>query len=73
MLSLGRIAKTFVLIADSNGTLIEKKGNKEIYNENAGSDDESSIDEDDIVNLDPNEILMNTVVESLADAVKSEL
>lgn len=60
-----------VLISDSNGTTVEKKGNKEVYNES--SDIESSVEEDEIVNLDPNEILINAVAESLADAVKTEL
>jgi len=54
---------------DLNGTTVEKKGNKEAFNENAIVDNE----EDEIVNLDPNEILINTVAESLADAVKTEL
>lgn len=67
------MAKTFVFISDSNGTTpVDKKGNKEILNENAASNQESSI-EDEIVNLDPNDILINTVAESLADAVKTEL
>lgn len=68
-----RIAKVFVLISDSNGTTVEKKGNKEIYSENTGLDNDALIEEDDIVNLDPTEMLMNTVAESLVDAVKTEL
>lgn len=67
-----RITKSFVLISDSNGTIVEKKGNKEIYNENTSTDNDVLVEEDDIVNLDPNEIL-NTVAESLVDAVKTEL
>lgn len=64
------LAKVFVLISDSNGKTVEKKGNKEIFNESTS--DDSSL-EDEIVNIDPNEILMNTVADALADAVKSEL
>lgn len=67
------IAKTFVFIPDSNATAVEKKGNKEIFSQNTSSDSDATIEEDEIVNLDPNEILINTVAESLADAVKTEL
>lgn len=67
------IAKTFIIISDTNGTAIEKKGNKEIYNENVSTDNDFPIEEDEIVNLDPNEILINTVADSLSDAIKTEL
>ncbi|XP_037031591.1 glycosyltransferase 25 family member isoform X1 [Bradysia coprophila] len=60
-------------IEDSNGTTVEKKGDKEFFNENVVDDKGSSVEEDEIVNLDPNDILLNTVKESLAEAVKTEL
>lgn len=65
--------RDFAFISDSNGTTVEKKGNKEFFNDSEADDKGTPIEEDEIINLDPNDILMNTVAESLADAVKTEL
>lgn len=67
------IKQVLYSISDSNGTTVVKKGNKELFDENASTDAESSVEEDEIINLDPNDILINTVAESLSEAVKTEL
>lgn len=59
--------------SDSNGTTVEKKGNKELFDESANNDGEATIEDDELLNFDSNDILLNTVADSLADAVKTEL
>ncbi len=44
-----------------------------MYDESVRADTDPPVEEDEIVNLDPNDLLINTVAESLADAVKTEL